>query len=217
MPTPKIHAAVSRMHFIEPDAPFIFPVFQRITRLPHGWHPPNDAELPIGLSRQDVSAIFDYLDLLRAKPTEEARNAFASAVPRRKNKGDPPPVDNVPGRAIWRRWIVYSWGKWKIQGIVNSIIAANQLLPLDEMLQDDTTEFNPSPALYLVWARVGEALFGDRVLTPNARPLRLAPAWAGPVQTIVQRSYENLKNQARRTLNRIATKRNQIIKIVEGT
>lgn len=217
MPTPKIHTAVSRMHFIETDAPFTFPAFQQITQLQNGWHPPDDSQLPPGLSRSDVNHILDYLDQLRAKPTEDARNVFASVVAKRRNKNDPPPIDTVPGRAIWRKWIISSWGKWKIQGIVNSILATNQLMPLEEMLLEDTTDFNPAPALHLVWAKVGEALFGNRVLTPNARPLRLAPLWSGPVQTIVQRSYENLKNQARRTLNRIETKRKKLICIVEGT
>jgi hypothetical protein len=217
MPTPKIHTAISRMHFIQPNAPFTFDTFQQITRLPHGWNVPAGADLPQGLSRGDIAQILDYLDQLRAKPTEDARNAFASIVPKRKRKNDPPAVDTVPGRAIWRKWIIFSWGKWKIQGIVVSILAANQLLPFDEMLLAGNNEFNSAPALHLVWARVGEALFGDQVLTPGARPLRLSPLWSGPVQTIVQRSYENLKGQARRTLTRIEMKRKELIRIVEGT
>jgi hypothetical protein len=215
MPLPKIHYAISRMGFIEEGAPWKFPKWQSLTRLSaQGYNPDDDALLPPGVTREEARKMSDYHDQLRAKVGEAARDQFSKAIIRRQGRTGDIPNDSVPGRALWRSFIVKNWARWGVQTTIVEIFRNLSLLPVQNMILNEKEDLDDRSALYLSYALVGEALFGSDVLVPDVYPARLLNIWTPPIQTIIARTYENLKSQSKRTRNRLTRKREDLDALV---
>jgi hypothetical protein len=187
MPTPTLHSAISKLGVIEPGAPWCWQPWKKLTGIEHGLNPVDDKDLPKGLTRQQAERIESYHDAYKAKASDDARQAFTKGT--------------HPGREIFQKFITSNWVAWNIPKIVIQHLSEEQLLPLQEMVINEYDDIvDSSGQLAIVYGKVGFELFGEEVVNSSGR---LNPKYLSPVQTIVQRVYRNVRNQARRTLARI--------------
>jgi hypothetical protein len=202
MPTPPLHVAFAKLYCILPGAPWNLETWRARTKCGI-LNPEKDEDLPTGLDREKANQILAYLDAYKAIPTEDTRQAFA------RGEG----VDH-PGRLVLGDFIRKRWSRWGIQNAVVEDLRTLKLLPLQDMVLNDTTELTDGAAtLVTAWANVGLSLFGEDVINDAGR---LNPKYNSPVQIIVQHVYKNLKTQAKKTINRIKHSEEEVTKLVDG-
>lgn len=191
MPSHSVHSALVQM-FCDDESPWAYPEWQDITGVRHGLFPAEDALLPAGWSRADATFILSYFDQYGQKVKEDDKIKFSGA-----RAG----AAQVPGRDLWRKWVIEGWRSWKIHARITSVLSKENLYPLTIMLSSKT-EVWPHGATWIPLAvdPVGRVLFGDDALDASGRvvsEMRMA------TQALIQRTWTNIYNQTQRSKARI--------------
>ncbi|TFK62822.1 hypothetical protein BDN72DRAFT_776663 [Pluteus cervinus] len=195
MPTHQTHALLTQMFFAGGGAPWNYPKWKETTGINFGLFPPNDAHLPTGWTRENANHIQSYFDQYNAKPSEAAKFKFAS--PSKGNK--------IPGRDLWADFVAAGWKKWHINDKIVSVLVAERRHPYT------IAQHYPTGAGGKVWPcgtryipavldAVAVDLFGEKAVNALGQvPYELLT----PLQGLVQRTWKNLYNQRKRTLDRL--------------
>ncbi|RDB15031.1 Protein CHROMATIN REMODELING 5 [Hypsizygus marmoreus] len=195
MPSHTIHSALIQIFFDSPGTPWNYPQWQDITGVRHGLFPAEDSLLPTGWSRETATFISSYFDQYNQKDSEDAKIKFAAG---RAN------ANLLPGRELWRKWVVDSWKTWKVHARITEILSRENLHPLTVTLSSPSGSLDvwPNGALFVPLAvdPVAHDLFGDECLNSIGRArteIRQA------TQAIIQRTWLMLRNQVNRNKDRI--------------
>lgn len=208
MPSHTIHSALVQMFFDSNGAPWTFPLWQDITSVRHGLFPDDDALLPKGWSREMANFIRSYFDQYNKKPKEDDKIKFAAA-----KAG----ADQVPGRDLWRKWVIECWKVQKIHSRITEVLSVENLHPLTVALNSTSGSIDtwPNGAHWVPLAvdPVSKALFGDVALNSLGRAhMELRTA----TQALIQRTWMNLHNQLNRNKTRIVNLEKEAIEAFES-
>ncbi|KAG5634213.1 hypothetical protein H0H81_002857 [Sphagnurus paluster] len=135
-------------------------------------------------------------------PTEAGKITFAVA-----RKGG----NVVPGREIYRNFITELWRTSRMHNRIVKVLSAEGLHPITLAMipekgwvhdANDKGLGLPKSSSYVPLAvdPVARALFGYEALDRSGR---LPEAFRGPVQTLIQRTWTNIRNQTKRNLDKI--------------
>jgi hypothetical protein len=192
MPSHTVQSALIKFYYNN-GAPWNWTTWKDITGIHDGIFPTDDALLPKGFTRQNVTDIKSYFDQYQAQPTEDAKIKFAG-----QNKGNP-----LPGRVKWREWVTTNWKVWKIHIRITDVLTAEGLHPLNIMANDARGEKmwpNAETYIPLVVDAVALDLFGDESFDSSGR---LAFQYRSVTQNLVQRVWGNVYKQSVRSRNRL--------------
>lgn len=178
-------------------APWTYPLWQETTGVRHGLFSKDDGLLPKGWKRSDATQVSAYFDQFGQKIKEDDKIKFASAT---KSS------DQIPGRAVWRRFLSEGWRKWQIHAKITEILSSISLHPVTLALNANPPSLDnwPKAQSYLPMAvdAVGVELFGEDILDPLGRVQAELRPW---VQAIIYRTWCNLRNQVGRSKVRLVT------------
>jgi hypothetical protein len=207
MPSHTIQSVFVTLHSID-GAPWCWQKWKDITGIQHGIFPLelDDAHLPKGLTRKDITDIRSYFIEYEAQPSEDAKIKFAAS------RGNP-----IPGRTKWRDWITTGWKIWKIHSRIIDVLTTEELHPLTIMANNESNDFSrwPQGDLYipLVVDAVARNLFGDDSLDSSGR---LGAQFRLLIQHMVQRTWMNISKQTKRNKVRLDALEVAATKAFEG-
>lgn len=181
-------------------APWTFDKFKTITGISHGLFPEEDAHLPKSWTREQSQLVRSYFDQYARIPSETAKITFAVG-----RKGV------VPGREIYRTFITELWRTSRMHDRITKILSVEGLHPITLAMipekgwvhdANDKGLGLPKSLNYIPLAvdPVARALFGFEALDRSGR---LPETFRGPVQTLIQRTWTNIRNQTKRSLDKI--------------
>ncbi|CAA7271229.1 unnamed protein product [Cyclocybe aegerita] len=170
-------------------APWDWPVWRELTRLPHGLFPEDDALLPNGWTRSNVNDILSYFNQYSEKKKEQEKIAFAAG-----RKCAP-----LPGRVLWREWINRHWRAWRIHARISEVLTAMNLHPacLLQHAQEFGGDQIPNSDSYIPLAldAVALLLFGEDCLDRSGR---VAFKYRSSITIFMQRTWINSASQIRK-------------------
>lgn len=196
MATHTVHGALTQMFFDSKGAPWKFLKWQELTNIRHGLFPLDDALLPHGWTREMADFVSSYFDQFNKIESEEKKIAFSVG---RKNSSQ------VPGRVIWRNFIIDGTKRWDIHAKVTAALNEEGIHPLAivQATENSSVLDWPQSASYIPIAlnTVGLYLFGEEALNAHGHledPLRRT------TRALIHRTWCNIRNQVGRSKNRIA-------------
>lgn len=185
-------AALIRLYYLDPGAPWKWDRWKELTDVRHGLFPDDDDDLPSGWSRDDARNIHSFFESYRALPTEEAKHAFVQAP--KKGRGD------HPGRLPFRKWVVKNWPRWKIWLLICQAFEAKGITYLQSMVDNESAELPKTMAIAEAFDHIAHALFGDDALTKTGK---VKVELRDPVKILAIRAATNLRSRSRGVISRI--------------
>jgi hypothetical protein len=194
MPSHTVHSALVQMYWDDNGAPWQFSRWKEITGIHHGLFPDDGALLPYGWSRKTADLIASYFDQYKNLGSEEEKIKFSSGT---KN------ASQVPGRALWKKWVTDMWRLWKIHARITEILVQENLHPLTIALSSRSGSLEwPKATTYVPMAvdPVGRMLFGVDCLNNYSR---VFDELRTTISGLIVRTWINVNNQTKRSKIRI--------------
>jgi len=203
MPTHTIHSALVSMYHAAEGAPWSYLKWQETTGVGYGLFPGEDDQLPQNWTRQTAEDIRSYFKMYKEKRKEADRVAFSSSR-----------ASHIPGLQFWRTWVRQLWKEKGMQSRITSVLSEENLHPI-VLMRHSTDQKWPQGAMYAVQAAdaVGLELFGEDAMDglghvhANIKP---------SVTAIIQRTWNNLNTQYKRSVSRIGDLEEKAIVAFEG-
>jgi hypothetical protein len=196
MPAHTIHSALIELYFAYFGAPWTFPQWKTLTGITDGLFGENDSPLPKGWDSTTAGYIRSYFDQYQKKKGQDSRVQFAAA-----RKG----VSEIPGRDLWRKFVTDLWKTHQIHTKITTILTEEGIHPVQRALasRGGSIDKLPNSTDYLGEAvdPVGRALFGYECLDTGG--VRVDMVFRGPLKSLIYRTWLNIKNQVKRSRNRI--------------
>ncbi|TFK59812.1 hypothetical protein BDN72DRAFT_780239 [Pluteus cervinus] len=186
-----LHCAFTQLFIDAEQAPWSYSKWKELTGISHGLFPDDDTLLPKGLTREAANSILSYFDQWKAKSSQDDRVKYSAA---RRNPH--------PGLKFWRDWFAQAWQSWGIHEIITSVMTDEKVHPfILARLSGDGVQW-PKAIEYitLLVDPVAEVLFGRECFDTSGRaagPLRPS------IRALIQRTWNNLFRQQKRSLKRI--------------
>ena len=185
MPSHGLASAFTQLWVNANGAPWNYPTWLELTKLPPGLFSDDDSKLPPGWTKQNVVDVLHFFDEYSKIDNEIERLQFAQKV-----KGRLP-----PGQPLWRAFLQRGWTKeWKLHSVIVEGLRANNVHPLLLQLSDNADKW-PQADTYLPLAldSIGLTLFGPEAFEgQELLPMKVRI----PLKMIVQHSWDNLRRQA---------------------
>ena len=183
MPSHSISSAFTQLLVNANCAPWKYPTWLELTKVPHGLFPDDDSKLPAGWTREDVNSIIHYFDEYRKIDNETDCLQYTQ-----KTRGR-----IVPGQRLWREFLKKS-SKWNLHGIIVEGLCSNNIHPLVLQLMSKEDKW-PQADMYLPMAldHIRMMLFGPEAFEgQDLLPMKVRNG----LKMIVQQSWDGLSQQA---------------------
>lgn len=200
------HSGLLRLYYDIPGAPWGWPRWQEITGIKHGLFPDEDVMLPPGWTRDTANAIHSYFEAYRARPTEEAKHAFASATKAAH-------LEDYSGRHMWRSWVVKNWTKWKVQLKIHNAFKDSNCLWLQVMAANNLPTFPKEVPIGDAYDRITYSLFASDGLDGNGRTRYILRA---SVHIFASTASRNFRKTALRLISRVERNETDIDAAFQG-
>ncbi|KJA17089.1 hypothetical protein HYPSUDRAFT_206460 [Hypholoma sublateritium FD-334 SS-4] len=198
MPTQTIASALLKLYQL---GIWDLPTWQDLTGTFLNFHDPTVSVLPKGWSAADLANVRSFYDQYCAKPTEDAKIAFASS-----NRGT-----TLPGRKKWQTWVTSMCKTAKIHEKIAACFSSANCHPADIEV-DSRKNGGPTYIPYCV-DDIALQLLGSETLDENGR---LLIRYRLPLQAIAQCTWYNLTRRLDRAQGRFDTLEGQVLAAFNG-
>lgn len=184
------------------QCPWKFPKWIATTGL-KGLFGPDDEYHPSEWSPDDTEAVKTYFEAYLAKPTIDAKLAFAGART----------SDDYRGRVLWKDFIAKNWKNWKVQSMILDAFAQKSITYTQIMVANDMNDLPDTIPFSVALDQIAFSLFGADALDANGVVKHFLRR---PISTLAVNASQNLRSATKSLVKRVRLRKQKIDDLLTG-